>query len=196
MENVVDGRHFEYGLCYEITCEGGGQFLYQTIFEKCYIMTILCTKCAATNEYCIMGGCNGKLVKWKDVKLTTIACNITKRCPRTICGIMSSLGDIRAYLSNCFMQRPYSDEEIDGLLSTLKIPLARRDRYNDMQAERDIAELFDKFLFDPSFIRRTLKYMDANQDWAIFTIAYRPHVLHHIEQINGDEDIDFVIEAI
>ena len=83
-------------------------------------------------------------------------------------------------------------KEMDGLLS----PLDQRDRYNNMQAERDISKLFYKFLYNPSFIRRTLQYMDANPDGEIFTIAYRPRVLQYIERIDREEDIDFVIEAV
>ena len=196
MEYTIDGKHFECSVCYGIPVEGFGQFLVQSICKSCFCMNILCASCEATYKDCIMGGCNGELLTWKDIKLTTIARNITKRCPRSSCNIMTSLGDQKAHLNSCSMQRPYTDEEMDELLSPLKIPLVQRDRYNNVQAERDISKLFDKFLYDSSFIRRTLQYMDANPDGEIFTIVYRPHVLQYIERINREEDIDFVIEAV
>jgi len=86
-----------------------------------------------------------------------------------------------------------TDEELDGLLSPLKILLDRRERYTDVQAESDLFQIFDKFQFDPTFIRRSLEYMDAHPDGDVYTTAYRVHILRHIETINRNEEIDLVI---
>ena len=37
--------------------------------------------------------------------------------------------------------------------------------------------------------------MDANPDGAIYTTAYRAPVLFHIEEINRNEEIDYVIHG-
>ena len=142
MGYVIDARHFKCSVCYDIPVEGFGQFLSQSICKTCFTMNILCSSCEATYKDCIMGGCNRELLTWKDVKLTTIASNINKRCPRSSCSIMTTLGDQKAHQNSCSIQRPYTDDEMDGLLSPLKIPLDQGDRYNNMQAERDISKYF------------------------------------------------------
>ena len=110
--------------------------------------------------------------------------------------MMSCLGDIKDHIANCSRQQPYTDDELDGILTPLKIPRDKRDTYLDSRAQLDLLNILEAFYFDETFLRRLLQYMDDHPDGDAYTRAYRSHLINYIDDIDSNQEIDFVVEAI
>ena len=144
-----------------------------------------------------MTTCRGNLVNWPDFFLTQMARLIRKQFPRKErFGIMSCLGDIKSHIADCSRQQQYTDDELDGILTRLKIPRDKRDTCLDSRAQLDMLNILEGFYFDETFLRRLLQYMDDHPDGDVYTRAYRGHLINYIDDINRNQEIDFVIEAI
>ena len=197
LENTLDGHNFDCSICLENRCCLNREMIHQTLCENCVTVQILCSRCVRIQKMCIMTTCRGNLVNWPDFFLTRMARLIRKQCPRKEkCSIMSCLEDIKAPLADCSRQQQYTDDELDGLLTPLKIPRVKRDTYLDSCAQLDLLNILEAFYFAVTFLRRLLQYMEDHPDGDACTMAYRRHLINYIDDTNRNQEIDFVIEAM
>ena len=85
---------------------------------------------------------------------------------------------------DCSRQQQYTDDELYGLSTPLKIPRDKRDTYLDSRAQLDLLNILEAFYFDETFLRRLLQYMDDYPDGDVYTRAYRGRLINYIDDIN------------
>ena len=95
--------------------------------------------CAPRINSCLMTNCTAEFMCYADYFSTRLCCQINLKClRREVCNTSTQSWDIKAHLVECSCLWLYTDDELDGLLTLLKIELEMQVRYSDSTPQQDL----------------------------------------------------------